>query len=95
MTRGAIGTFIGICIGISVMTGCSVSDGYRSRLAEGCQTEDECTKLLNDAKHRLKYCRDNKFGVADCEEARADLKVARRAAETPSTAARAITSSGK
>ena len=64
----------------AVTVGCSTvflqNDGFKSKLAAGCPTEDRCEALVEEATKRLDGCRDNTIGYVRCDDARADLQKA-------------------
>ena len=82
MTGRMIAAFF--CTGLSVgaSSGCSTDDGFQDLLAQGCSSKADCARLVNDAKYRLKYCRDGVFGHVGCDQARADLRAARKVSDS-------------
>ncbi|HET9959635.1 MAG TPA: hypothetical protein VFQ61_34320 [Polyangiaceae bacterium] len=53
------------------------NDGFRSKLAGGCQTEDACSTLVDEASERIDHCKDNTIGYVRCQDATADLDEAK------------------
>ncbi len=48
-------------------------DGFRSKLAQGCHTEEACRALVDEASKRVDHCQSNTIGYVRCEDANADL----------------------
>ncbi len=53
-------------------------DGFRQRLAQGCDSESRCASLVLRANDRVVDCKPSGIGGVKCEDAKADLKQARQ-----------------
>lgn len=51
-------------------------DGFRSKLARGCNSRRDCEELQREAEKRIDGCRANTVGYVRCDEASSDLRQA-------------------
>jgi len=51
-------------------------DNFPEKLKEGCNTEDECDRLIFEATKRDRECQPNTIGYLKCEDTHRDLRTA-------------------
>jgi hypothetical protein len=57
--------------------GAMQDDGFRARVARGCDSVEHCERLAADAEIRAQTCRPNTIGYVRCSDAQTDIINAR------------------
>lgn len=67
--------FLCACAGSPSRSSRRFDDGFRQKLTTGCDSSDECERLVFEARFRLRHCAADEESPGDvlCSDARADL----------------------